>query len=161
MGFPFEEAPPVLPVDETYTAANNTYGLVKVLEEAMAGQLVRWDPELSIIALRFTNVVDETEYGSFERAGDLAYRRDLLGSYVDARDGAQAISLALAAGRPGFEVYNVAAPDSGHSIPSAEVAAAWFPGVPVADDLGTFESLMSTRRIQDRLGFRAAHTWRS
>ncbi len=26
MGFPFEEAPPALPVDETYTAANNTYG---------------------------------------------------------------------------------------------------------------------------------------
>lgn len=160
MGFPFDEAPPSLPVDESYTAANNTYGLVKVLEEAMYAQLVRWDPELSITALRFTNVVDETEYESFSRAGDLTYRRDLLGSYVDARDGAQAIGLALASGAPGLRVYNVAAPDSGHSIPSAEVAAAWFPGTPVAGDLGEYESLMSTRRIQAELGFRAEHTWR-
>jgi nucleoside-diphosphate-sugar epimerase len=160
MGFPFDEAPPALPVDESYSAANNTYGLVKVLEEAMVGQLVRWDPELSVTALRYTNVVDETEYGSFERAGDPAYRRDLIGSYVDARDGAQAVALALGAAAPGLEVYNVAAPDSGHSIPSAEVAALWFPGTPVADDLGEFESLMSTRKIRARLGFRAEHSWR-
>ncbi len=45
MGFPFEEAPPALPVDETYTSANNTYGLGKVAEEAIAAQLVRWHPE--------------------------------------------------------------------------------------------------------------------
>ena len=159
MGFPFEEAPPSLPVDEHATAANNTYGLGKVLEEAMAGQLVRWDPELSITALRYTNVVPADGYGSFDRAGDPTYRRDLIGSYVDARDGASAVSLALQHARPGFEVYNVAAPDSGLSIPSAELAAAWFPGTTVTKQLGEFESLMSTDKLQ-ALGFRAEHLWR-
>lgn len=160
MGFPFDEAPASLPVDESVVQANNTYGLGKVAEEAIAAQLVRWAPETSLTALRFTNVVAEDEYATFARAGEPGYRRDLIGSWVDARDGALAVELALAAARPGFEVYNVAAPESGSAIPSRELAAAWFPGTPVADDLGEFESLMSTRKIRRELGFVAEHDWR-
>ena len=159
MGFPFTEEPPFLPVDETQSAANNTYGLTKVLEEALAGQLVRWDPHTSITALRFTNVVPPDGYDTFERAAEPTYRRDLIGSYVDARDGAAAVALALDNAKPGFEVYNVAAPDSGLSIPSAQLAADWFPGVTIAKELGQFESLMSTDKLQ-ALGFRAQHLWR-
>jgi nucleoside-diphosphate-sugar epimerase len=159
MGFPFDEPPPYLPLDERYTAANNTYGLVKVLEEAMVGQLVRWDPEFSITALRFTNVVDE--YSSFARAGEVDYRRDLLGSYVDVRDGALAISLALAAAAPGFEVYDVAASDTGLTIPSTQLAAAWFPGVPLRKELGEFETLLSIDKAAERLGYVPRHLWRS
>ncbi|MET0782505.1 MAG: NAD(P)-dependent oxidoreductase [Microbacterium sp.] len=160
MGFPFDAPPPFLPLDETYTAAHNTYGLGKVVEEAMAAQLVGWTPGASITALRFTNVVDHDEYETFQRAGEADYRRDLLGSWVDARDGAEAVALALENARPGFEVYNVAAPDSGNAASSREVANRWFPGVPLADDLGEHESLISTRKIQQRLGFAARHSWR-
>ena len=124
------------------------------------GQLIGWDPELSITALRFTNVVAPGEYDTFARAGDPDYRRDLVGSYIDARDGAQLVALALQHAQPGFERYDAGAPDSGLSIPSAELAARWFPGVPVRGELGEFESLLSTRKAQDRLGFRAAHLWR-
>ncbi|MGV8880929.1 MAG: NAD-dependent epimerase/dehydratase family protein [Rhodoglobus sp.] len=159
MGFPFEDAPPYLPVDEQVTAANNTYGLTKVLEEAMVAQLVRWDPEFSITVLRYTNIVAPDGYASFARAGDPSYRRDLIGSYVDARDGAAAVALALENAAPGLEVYNVAAPDSGLSIPTADVAAAWFPEAPVTKPLGEFESLMSTDKLQS-LGFAAQHLWR-
>ncbi|MDO7880723.1 NAD-dependent epimerase/dehydratase family protein [Salinibacterium soli] len=158
MGFPFEEAPPALPVDESYTAANNTYGLGKVLEEAMAAQLVRWHHDTSITALRYTNVVPADGYESFARAGDPTYRRDLIGSYVDARDGASAVAVSLRHRAPGFEVYNVAAPDSGLSIPTAELAKQWFPGVPLTPG-GEFESLMSTAKLQS-LGWRAEHLWR-
>jgi nucleoside-diphosphate-sugar epimerase len=148
-------------VDESASAANNSYGLVKVLEERLIEELVRWDPELSITALRFTHVIAPGEYGSFERASDPGYRRVLIGSYLDARDGALAISLALTHARPGLEVYNVGAPDSGLTIPSAELAELWFPGVPVAVGLGEFESLMSTRKAQRNLGFVAEHLWRA
>ncbi|PJJ70687.1 nucleoside-diphosphate-sugar epimerase [Diaminobutyricimonas aerilata] len=160
-GFPFEDAPPYLPVDEQYTAANNTYALVKVMEAAMAGQLVRWAPEASFTALRFTNIVAAGDYGTFARAADPTYRRDLIGSYVDARDGALAVSLALRHARPGHEVFNIAAPDSGNAVPSAELAAAWFPGTPVREPLGEYESLFSTRKAQEVLGFRAEHLWRA
>lgn len=160
MGFPFEEAPDSLPVDESATAANNTYGLGKVLEEAMVAQLVRWHPETSITALRYTNVVAPDGYDTFARAGDPTYRRDLIGSYVDARDGALAVSLALDHAAPGLKVYNIAAPDSGLDIPTAQVAADWFPGAPVSKQLAEFESLMSTDKAQRQLGFRAEHLWR-
>jgi nucleoside-diphosphate-sugar epimerase len=160
MGFPFDDAPPALPVDEAYTQANNTYGLGKVAEEAIARELVSWHPGTSITALRFTNVVDESEYATFDRAGDPEYRRDLIGTWIDARDGALAVALALEAAEPGFEVYNVAAPESGLSVPSRDLAARWFPGTPVADDLGEFESLVSTRKLRERLGFVAQHDWR-
>ena len=56
MGFPFDEAPPSLPVDETYTSARNTYGLGKVAEEAIAAQLVGWHAGTSITALRVRHV---------------------------------------------------------------------------------------------------------
>ncbi len=158
MGFPFDEPPPYLPLDEEHTAANNTYGLVKVLEEVMVGQLVRWDPASSITALRFTNVVEE--YSSFVRAGEPDYRRDLLGSYLDVRDGALAISLALENAAPGFEVYNVAASDTGLTIPSAELARAWFPEVPLRKELGEFETLLSIDKAATRLGYVPRHLWR-
>jgi nucleoside-diphosphate-sugar epimerase len=161
MGFPFAEPPPSLPLDEGHTAANNTYGLVKVLEETMAGQLARWDDELSITALRFTNIVGPDGYGTFARAGDPAYRRDLLGSYVDVRDAATAVALALDAARPGFEVHNVAAADTGLSIPSAELARRWFPDVSITRELGGFETLISIDRARERLGYAPAHDWRT
>ncbi|MGC5224240.1 NAD-dependent epimerase/dehydratase family protein [Micromonospora sp. DT81.3] len=161
MGFPFGEPPPSLPADEGWTRANNTYGLGKVAEEAVAAQLALWGPDVSITALRFTNVVGEGEYATFDRAAEPGYRRDLLGSWIDARDGAQAVSLALAGATPGYRVYNVAAPESGCAAPSRELAERWFPGTPVAPDLGEFESLMSTRLIQKELGFRAQHDWRA
>src|SRR5699024_3537491 len=132
MGFPFEESPPFLPLDETFTRAHNTYGLSKVAEEAVAKQLSGWSADASFTALRFTNVVAPDEYATFDRAADPTYRRDLIGSWIDARDGALAVRLALEAAQPGFEVYTVAAPESGVRDPSREVARRWFPGTPVA-----------------------------
>ena len=160
MGFPFDEAPSALPLDETVTAANNTYGLGKVLEEAMVAQLVRWNPVLSITALRYTNVVTAEEYGSFARAADPGYRRSLMFSYIDARDGALAVSLALEHAQPGLEVYNIAASDSGSAVPTAELVALHFPEVPVTKELGEFETLMSIDKARARLGFEPEYLWR-
>ena len=160
-GLPVRRGPALPPGGRDWTRANNTYGLGKVVEEAMAAQLARWGPDTSITALRFTNVVAEGEYATFDRAAEPDYRRDLIGSWVDARDGALAVALALAAAEPGFRVYNVAAPESGNAAPSREVAERWFPGTPVAADLGEFESLMSTRQIQRGAGFGAEHDWRT
>lgn len=159
-GFPYDAPPPFLPLDESHAQAFNTYALGKIVEEAMAAQLVNWADGTSITALRFTNVVNEGEYATFERAAEPGYRRDLLGSWIDARDGAQAVSLAIRGARPGFEIYHVAHPQSGIASPSRDAAARWFPDTPVADDLGEFESLFSVRKIQERLGFAPEFDWR-
>jgi len=161
MGFPDFARLPELPVDETYTEANNTYALGKVAEEAMAAQLAHWHEGTSITSLRFTNVVAEGEYATFVRAGVRGYRRDLLGTYVDARDGAAAIALALAHARPGFEVYNIAAADSGVATPTADYAALNYPGVPLRAGTGRFAPLLSIEKAQRELGYAPAHSWRN
>lgn len=160
MGFPFEQPPPRLPLDESHTAAFTTYGLGKVAEEAVFAQLATWTPDASIVALRFTNIVGPDAWGTFARAGSLDYRRDLLGSYLDVRDGADAVLAALEHGRPGYRAYAIAAPDSGHSIPTREVAAAWFPDVPLDPALGEYDSLVSSRAAATDLGFVAQRLWR-
>lgn len=161
LGFPFAEPPTYLPLDENSPPrANNTYGLAKVAEEAIAAQLVRWEPELSITALRFTNVTQEGEYHGFAaRHADPCYRRDLVWSYVDARDGAAAICLAVERAIPGFRAYNIAASDTGLSIPSRELATGAFPGVPLGE-ISEFETLMSIDRARTELGFEPKHLWR-
>ena len=66
LGLPFDVPPPYLPVDEEYPAQpNSTYSLVKHLEETMAIELCRWDPELSVTGLLFSNVMDGSEYAGF------------------------------------------------------------------------------------------------
>jgi nucleoside-diphosphate-sugar epimerase len=162
LGFPFAVPPPYLPLDEqTPLRANNTYALVKVAEETIAAQLVRWQSELSITALRFTNVTQPGEYAGFlDRHTDPAYRRDLVWSYVDARDGAVAVALALQHARPGFHAYNVAASDTGLSIPSRELVAKAFPDVPLRA-IGEFETLMSIDKARTGLGYEPKHLWRT
>ena len=160
MGFPFDEPPPYLPVDEAVTLANNTYGLGKVVEEAMAVQLVRWYPDLQLTALRFTNVVAPGEYDTFERAADPAYRRSLLFSYVDARDGAAAVAQSLARPETGLRILSIAASDTGSAIPTAELVATQFPDVPVRRSLDEFETLVSIDRARERIGYAPEHLWR-
>ena len=80
-------------------------------------------------------------------------------SYVDARDGAAAISLAIDRAAPGFRAYNIAASDTGLSVPSRELAAGAFPGVPVRE-IGEFETLMSIDRARAELGYQPRHLWR-
>jgi nucleoside-diphosphate-sugar epimerase len=162
-GFPFHEAPAYLPLDEDCPPrANNTYGLVKVLEEAAAVQLARWEPDLSLTGLRFTNVTGPGEYEPFAaRAVDPAYRRDLLWSYVDARDGATAVALALAAARPGTRVYNVGASDTGVTIPTADLIAEAFPHVPLRRTFAGHEPVFAIDRAMSDLGYKPTHLWRT
>src|ERR1043165_1263717 len=97
LGVPFDTPPPYLPVDEEYPArAETTYALVKYLEEQMAAQMCRQDPTLKMIGLRFSNVMLTDDYAGFPAFNaDPALRSWNLWSYIDARDGAQAVRRAL------------------------------------------------------------------
>jgi len=162
MGAPFAgaAAPTRLPLDESHTAPTNTYGLVKMLEESIAERMVAWDPGLSMTGLRFTQVVAPDAYPAFVRM-DERYQRDALGTYIDRRDAARAVSLALATGAAGHRVATIAAPDSAVDVPTAEIAARWFPGVPLEPEVGEFDALISSTRAREMLGFVAEHSWRT
>ena len=66
----------------------------------MAEQFCRWDPELKIIGLRFSNVMEPEDYAAFPGFdADARKRKWNLWAYIDGRDGAQAIRRALEADR--------------------------------------------------------------
>src|SRR6201981_629064 len=97
LGLPFATPPPYVPVDEEYPGRpESSYSLSKLLGEEMAKQFCRWDPELKIIGLRFSNVMDPPDYARFAGFQDDARKRKWnCWGYIDARDAAQAAPLVL------------------------------------------------------------------
>ncbi len=162
LGLPFDVPPPYIPVDEEYAARpESVYSIVKVLEDQLATELVRWHPDLSITALRFSNVMvpeDYAEFPSFE--ADPTLRKWNLWGYIDARDGAQAIDRALAAAPPGFDRFIIAAADTVMSRPNHELIAEVFPDVPVVAEFGDHDTLLSIHKARRLLGFAPRHSWR-
>ena len=162
LGLPFDVPPPYIPVDEEYPARpESTYSLVKHLEEQMAIELVRWDPELKIVALRFSNVMEPADYAEFPSFDDDARKRKWnLWGYIDARDGAQAIRRALEWDSTGFDRFIIAAADTVMTRPNAELVAEVFPGVPVKGELGVNDTLLSIGKARRVLGYAPEHSWR-
>jgi len=162
LGLPFETPPPYIPVDEEYAPRpESTYSLVKTLEETMAIQLCRWDPALKMIGLRFSNVMEPADYARFPAFDDdPGSRKWNLWGYIDARDGAQAVRLALESDLTGTEIFIIANADTVLSRPNAAVIEEFFPGVEVRDGVGEHETLLSIDKAKRLLGFKPAYSWR-
>ncbi len=162
LGLPFDTPPPYVPVDEEYPGRpETTYSLGKLLDEQLAAQFCRWDPELKIIGLRFSNVMAPADYAAFPSFdADATARSWNLWSYVDARDGAQAVRRALAHPGPGFDVFVIANADTVMSRDNDELLAEVFPGVPRRREFGPHDTLLSIDKARRVLGYEPAHTWR-
>ncbi|MEU8153199.1 NAD(P)-dependent oxidoreductase [Micromonospora sp. NPDC048986] len=162
LGLPFDTPPPYAPVDEEYAPRpESTYSLNKALEEEMARHFCRWDPDLVMVGLRFSNVMDVEDYAPFPSFdADPRLRRWNLWGYIDARDGAQAVERALAHGRPGADVFVIANADTVMSRSSASLMAEVYPGVEIRKELGEHETLLSIDKARRVLGYEPQHSWR-
>ena len=162
LGLPFDTPPPYIPVDEEYPPRpESTYSLVKTLEEEMARHFCRWDPDLKMIGLRFSNVMDPEDYARFARLRRRPrLRRWNLWAYIDGRDGAQAVRLALQHDAVGVDVFVIANADTVMSRRSTDLAAEVYPGVPVTRELGEHETMLSIDKARRVLGYEPQHGWR-
>lgn len=162
LGLPFDIPPPYIPVDEEYPPRpESTYSMVKALEEEMAGHFCRWDPELKMIGLRFSNVMEPEDYQAFPGFdADPQLRKWNLWGYIDARDGSQAVRRALEHRATGVDIFIVANADTVMSRSSAELAAEVYPGVEIRKDLGRHETMLSIDKARRVLGFEPEHSWR-
>lgn len=163
LGLPFDVPPAYIPVDEDVTRPESNYSLSKHLEEQLAIQLVRWHPDLSIQALRFSNVMDPADYAEFPSYdADPLLRKWNLWGYIDARDGAQAVLKAIKRGQrePGFERYIIAAADTVMTRTNTELVGEVFPGVEIRGELGINDTLLSIEKARSLLGFAPEHSWR-
>jgi nucleoside-diphosphate-sugar epimerase len=162
LGIPFDIDPPYLPIDEEYESRpESVYAVVKHLEEELAQKLVRWNPELSITALRFSNVMAPEDYAGFaDWQGDPSARRWNAWGYIDARDGAQAVLKALELNAPGFDRFIIAAADTVMDASSADLAAAEFPAVELKRAVPGTETLLSIDKARRVLGYAPEYSWR-
>ena len=161
LGLPFDVPPPYVPVDEEYDALpQSTYSLGKSLEEEMARHFTRWEPELKVAALRFSNVMRPEDYVRFPSwQDDAAARRWNLWGYIDGRDGAQAVRRALEADFTGFEAFVIANDDTVMERDSADLVAEQFPDVPLRRPLRGRETLLSIDKARRVLGYAPQHRW--
>jgi nucleoside-diphosphate-sugar epimerase len=162
LGLPFDTPPPYAPVDEEYyPRPESAYSLGKLLDETMAAQFCRWDPELRISALRFSNVMNPEDYARFpDFDADAMARKWNLWGYIDARDGAQAVRRCIEADFKGFEAFIIANADGVMSRPNAELLAEVFPGVEIKGSPSRNETLLSIEKAKRVLGYAPQFSWR-
>src|SRR3954454_24618423 len=163
LGLPFDEPPPYVPIDEEYPPRpNSTYSLVKTLEEELARQLCRWHPDLTMLGLRFSNVMYPEDYAQFPSfVADPLLRKWNLWGYIDARDGAQAVRLSLDYEPKGREIFVIANADTVMSRSSAALMAEVFPDVKIRKELAEHETLLSIDKARRVLGCEPQHSWRN
>ena len=163
LGYPFSKPPIYVPLDEEVPPTPEVaYSLAKDLEAEMARQFCRWNPDQKMIGLRFSNVMEPHEYAAFPAfEDDPASRKWNLWSYIDACDGAQAVVRALAHDQPGFDIFNIANPDTVMSRPSKDLMAEFFPDVKFREPVEGTQALCSSDKARRVLNWQPQHTWRN
>ncbi|MCI9887463.1 NAD(P)-dependent oxidoreductase [Micrococcales bacterium 31B] len=162
LGLPFATLPPYVPVDEEYSVRpESTYSLGKAAEEEMARHFARWEPEASLIGLRFSNVMNVEDYERFDTWQETPEAREWnLWGYIDARDGAQAVRLAAeASDRRGAEVFIIAAADTVMRRETKDLLTGRHAAIPVQGDVSGRTTLLSIERARRELGFDPQHSW--
>jgi nucleoside-diphosphate-sugar epimerase len=163
LGLPFENPPPYVPIDEEYFPRPETaYSLGKLLDETMAAQFCRWDPQLKMVGLRFSNVMDIEDYKAFPAFdADPKQRKWNLWGYIDARDGAQAVRRGIEAEFKGFEPFIIANADTVMSRSNMSLMAEVFPHVPHKRELSQNGTLLSIDKARRLLDYNPQHSWRN
>lgn len=162
LGEPFDGREPYAPVDEDYPLhAKSAYALAKVLMEDMARQFVLQTPDMKLVGLRFSNVMEPQDYAKFPAYDeDPEERKWNMWAYIDARDGSQAIRKAIEWEAIGMHPFIIANADTVMSKSSAELMKNYLPNVPVKKELGEHETLLSIEKARRVLGYEPTHSWR-
>jgi len=163
LGIPFDRVKPAYaPMDEAHILYPETsYALSKVVGETMAAQFARWSG-ITFVGLRISNIMEEHDYARFPSFWDDAHiRKWNLWGYVDARDVAQACRLGLEVDLSGAPNFIIAAEDTCMKRSNRDLLAEVFPGVPLKDNIGANETLLSIDKAKRELGYAPRYSWRS
>ena len=158
-----EVKPKYIPVDEEHpTVPHDAYAMSKVCNE-ICGRSFHARSGTDIYALRINNVIEPHEYAEFApqwRSKPACRRRNIF-AYIDTRDLSHFVDCALATSGLGFQIFNVANPDSSVGAPSAQVIAEFYSDVPQKRELGEFETFYSIDKARELLEFAPESRWRN
>jgi nucleoside-diphosphate-sugar epimerase len=150
--FPIDEDHPVVPMD--------AYGLSKVCNERTA-QAFQLRTGMDVYGLRIGDIMAPWDYANFPEWTTIPEIREREAwNYVDVRDVAQAVRLAVEKDGLGFDVFNIAAGESACVQPIRDLVQRFYPKVPIHEPLEEFGSLLSNRKAVRVLGFQQAYFWR-
>jgi nucleoside-diphosphate-sugar epimerase len=166
-GWPWVDiSPQYLPLDENHPQhPQNGYAMSKVACEHLAGRLAERFG-MTVIGLRLSNIhlTDPTHDASYDKLpavwDDLAQRRPNLWGYIDARDAARAVRLALEVEVAGAHNVTIAAADTLTPTPNSELVARFYPGVPLRDGTGENQTLHGIDDARRLLGWVPEVSWR-
>jgi nucleoside-diphosphate-sugar epimerase len=161
LGLPFEEQPPLyVPVDEAHPPRpDSSYALSKLCGEVMADQLSRRSG-IPFVGLRFSNIMEPADYARFPTFwADPHLRSWNAWGYVDARDVAESVRLAIEAETHGADVAIVAAADTVMNRPSVDLMAEVFPEIPIRGTVSGRQTLLSIDHARELLGYTGSHSW--
>lgn len=167
LGFPFDTfVPKLLPThDAEPPIPTGSYGISKAVCENLATHINRVHG-LPIIGLRFSNIYYDvpghvTGYDHlppfWSRPED---KRFNLWGYVDARDVAQGVWLALEKKQTGTANYTLAAADTNMKLTNEELIARFFPGTQLRPGSGDHDTLIGIDLAREELGYMPRHSWR-
>lgn len=152
-----------LPVDESHPARpEDCYSLSKWLGEQIADAMVRLEPNMTIVSLRFHGVTSPEWYERWRQHPS----RDILGNfkglwgYVDIRDVVEAVLKSLAVTWKGHEAFFICAADTSSAVPTMELVNAVYPDVPLKRELQGHEGLFDLSKAKRLLGWEPKHSWR-
>lgn len=157
-----EIRPEYIPVDEEHpTVPHDAYAMSKVCNE-VCGRSFHARSGADIYAMRLNNVVEPHEYAQLAPQWrlDPASRRRNIFAYIDTRDIGHFLDRALDVSGLGYEVFNVANPDSSVGTPTEQVASEFYADVPLKRKLGEFETFYSIDKARRLLGFTPEPRWR-
>lgn len=142
------------PVDERHpTYAEDPYSLSKWVCEQQADAMARRMPGMSIASLRLHGVLPDRDAATaaFGTRDGVAERH--LWGYVTFEAAARAFVLGATVDLGGHEVFNVVAPDTMSASPSLDLAAAYYPDVPITGDLSGHRSFFDCAKAEALLGW--------
>jgi nucleoside-diphosphate-sugar epimerase len=163
IGLPFDRVPPAYaPIDESHPLyPESSYALSKVLGEEMARQFNRRFGT-PIVSLRFSNIMEPGDYAAFPGFWkDARLRKWNLWGYVDARDVAQGVRLALEKQVQGAIHVMLAAADTVMDRPSMDLMSEIYPQVPIRKKMAENETLLSIDQARSLLGYSPLWSWRT
>ena len=153
--------PEYLPINESLAPRpRGTYALSKHVGEQI-GPYFAEVRDLEVVGLRFAWMIHEGGWDVVRvwQENPLSRRFNAY-VYVDVRDVAAACAAAVEVPLVGAHVLNIGAADTCMDIPSSELAALAFEGVPLRRPLDGYETLVSIRAAEELIGYRPRFSWR-
>jgi UDP-glucose 4-epimerase len=143
------------PLDEQHpTYAEDAYSLSKWICEQQADALARRYEAMTIASLRFHRVVPDRSLPARDHAGQGPRMAQDLWGYTSYAAAARACLLSLTADFTGSESFYVVAPDTSTDVLSLELAAQFYPQVPVRGDLSGCRSFFDSGKAERLLGWK-------